>query len=114
MSGHRIDRTSEDIKRELTDIMRGLKDPRIRGILSIVRVELTNDLSYCTVYVSAVEGIDAAKESVNGLTAAHGFIRRELSRRLDIRHTPVLRFVADDSIEKSADIAKMLDELNKK
>ena len=68
MPSHRIERTTEDIRRELTAIFRELKDPRVSGaFLSIVRVEVTNDLSYCTVQVSAIEGIDRAKEAVKGL-----------------------------------------------
>ena len=65
MSGHRIDRTTEDIKRELTAILRELKDPRVKNaLISVVRAEVTNDLSYCKVYISAMEGQEAAKEAV--------------------------------------------------
>ncbi len=68
MASHRIERTTEDIKRELTAIFRELKDPRVTAVfLSVVRVEVTNDLSYCTVRVSAMEGLDRAKEAVKGL-----------------------------------------------
>lgn len=80
MAGHRLERTTEDIKRELTAIFRELKDPRVQqAFISIIRVDVTNDLSYCTVYVSAMEGIDRANEAVKGLKSAAGFIRRELS-----------------------------------
>lgn len=109
MSGHRIERTTEDIKRELTAIFRELKDPRVQNIfLSIVRVEVTNDLSYCTVQVSAIEGLDKAKEAVKGLKSAAGFIRRELGHRLKLRHVPELIFNATDSIEYSANISRIL------
>lgn len=112
MPSHRIDRSAEDIKRELTDIFRGLKDPRITScLLSIVRVELTNDFSVCKVYVSAMEGIEYAQNAVKGLKSAAGYIRRELSLRLRLRHTPELRFIADNSIEHSADISRLLDSL---
>ena len=77
MGSHRIERTTEDIKRELTAIFRELKDPRVQqAFISIVRVEVTNDLSYCTVQISAIEGLDRAKEAVKGLKSASGFIRR--------------------------------------
>lgn len=113
MAGHRIERTTEDIKRELTAIFRELKDPRVAGaFLSIIRVDLTNDLSYCTVYISAMEGMDRAKEAVKGLKSASGFIRRELGARLRIRHTPELVFKATDSIEYSANISRILNGLN--
>ena len=112
MAGHRIERTTEDIKRELTAIFRELKDPRVAGaFLSIIRVDLTNDLSYCTVYISAMEGMDRAKEAVKGLKSASGFIRRELGARLRIRHTPELVFKATDSIEYSANISRILNGL---
>lgn len=112
MPSHRIDRSAEDIKRELTDIFRSLKDPRVTScLLSIVRVELTNDFSVCKVYVSAMEGMEHAQNAVKGLKSAAGYIRHELSLRLRLRHTPELRFIADNSIEHSADISKLLDSL---
>ena len=109
MGSHRIERTTEDIKRELTAIFRELKDPRV---ISIVRVEVTNDLSYCTVQVSAIEGLDRAKEAVKGLKSASGFIRRELGHRLHLRHVPELIFHATDSIEYSANISRILNSLD--
>ncbi|MEE1319076.1 MAG: 30S ribosome-binding factor RbfA [Ruminococcus sp.] len=111
--GHRIERTTEDVKRELTAIFRELKDPRVaETFLSIVRVEVTNDLSYCTVQVSAIEGMDRAKEAVKGLKSASGFIRRELGHRLKLRHVPELIFNATDSIEYSAHINTILNSLD--
>ena len=113
MPSHRIERTTEDIRRELTAIFRELKDPRVSGaFLSIVRVEVTNDLSYCTVSVSAIEGLDRAKEAVKGLKSAGGFIRRELGHRLRLRHVPELIFNATDSIEYSANISRILSSLD--
>ncbi len=111
MPGHHIDRISEDIRREIIDIMRDLKDPRIKGLLTIVRVEVTNDLSLCKVYVSAMEGLDTAKQAVQGLSSAAGFIRRELSHRLHLRKAPELRFVADNSIAHGMDITNMMKNL---
>ena len=113
MASHKIERATEDIRRELTAIFRELKDPRVnQAFLSIVRVEVTNDLSYCTVYVSAIEGIDRAKEALKGLKSASGFIRRELGRRLKLRHVPELIFNATDSIEYSANISRILNSLD--
>ncbi|MBQ6153517.1 MAG: 30S ribosome-binding factor RbfA [Ruminococcus sp.] len=113
MSGHKLGRTTEDIKRELTAIFRELKDPRVNScFLSIVRVEVTNDLSYCTVYVSALEGMDKAKNAVKGLKSASGFIRRELGLRLRLRHVPELIFTPTDSIEYSAEISRILNSLS--
>lgn len=111
MASHRMGRTTEDIKRELTAIFRDLKDPRVQGLISIVRVEVTSDLSYCTAYVSAMEGLERAKQAVTGLKSATGFIRHELGDRLELRHVPALIFKATDSIEYSANISKVLDDL---
>lgn len=113
MAGHRLERTTEDIKRELTAIFRELKDPRVQqAFISIIRVDVTNDLSYCTVYVSAMEGLDRANEAVKGLKSAAGFIRRELSHRLKLRYVPQLIFKATDSIEYSANISRILNDLD--
>lgn len=114
MPSHRMGRTSEDIRRELTAIFRELKDPRVQGLISIVRVDVTSDLSYCTVFVSAMEGLDRAKEAVSGLKSASGFVRRELGNRLRLRHVPELQFRATDSIEYSANISKLLNDLETK
>ena len=111
MPGYHIDRITEDIKREIVAILRELKDPRISGMLTVVKVSVTNDLSYAKVYVSAMEGMEAAKASVKGLTAAQGYIRHELGRRLHLRKCPELRFIADDSIEKGFALWDKLKEL---
>ncbi len=113
MSGHRMGRITEDIKRELTAIFSTVKDPRVSGcFLSIIRVEVTNDLSYCTVYFSVIEGMERAKEALKGLKSASGYIRRELGNRLHLRHTPELIFKATDSVEYSANISRILNDLD--
>ncbi len=111
MAGFRMDRTGEDIMRELTAILRTVKDPRVTGLISIVRVDVTRDLSYATVFVSAMDGLEAAKKAVKGLTSAAGYMRRELGAALKLRHVPELRFVADDSIAYSSHIAQTLESL---
>ena len=112
MAGFRINRVSEDIRREIIAMIRELKDPRVMGkMLTVVRVEVASDASFAKVYVSAMEGIETAKLAVKGLTSATGYIRREVGKRLHLRHTPELKFVADDSIEKGMGIAKMLGDI---
>lgn len=101
MPGFHADRLSEDIKREIIALMRTLKDPRIGGMLTVVKVDVSRDLSYAKVYISALEGIERARQSVQGLNSAAGYIRRELSKRLHLRKSPELKFIADDSVEKS-------------
>ena len=76
MAGFRVGRLSEDIKRTLVEILRELKDPRISEMLSIVKVDVSGDLSHAKIYVSAMEGFEKTKESVKGLSHAAGFIRR--------------------------------------
>lgn len=111
MAGYRKDRISEDIKREIIAITRELKDPRIQGMLTIVRVDVSQDASFAKVYVSALEGIETAKLAVKGLESATGRIRREVGGRLHLRITPELKFIADDSVEHGMKIVKMLDDL---
>lgn len=112
MAGYRIDRISEDIKREIIAVIRELKDPRVMDkMLTVVRVEVSSDASYAKVYISAMEGLETAKEAVKGLKSATGYIRREVGKRLHLRKTPELNFVADDSIEHGMNIVKMMDDL---
>lgn len=102
---------AEDIKREMTAVLRELKDPRIDPMLTIVRTDLAGDMSSCKIYVSSFEGRERAEESVKGLKNAEGFIRRELFHRLKMRKSPELKFIADDSIARSAEINRKLKEL---
>lgn len=114
LAGYRTDRVSEDIKREITAVVRELKDPRVRNsILTVVRVEVSSDASYAKVYVSALEGLERAKEAVEGLKSATGYIRKEVGGRLRLRKTPEMKFIADDSVEYGMKIAKKIDEVLK-
>ena len=113
MASFRMDRTSEDVKRELTDIMRSVKDPRANGLLTILKIDLSRDLSTCKVYISSLEGMEKAKSAVVGLNSAAGYVRRELGMRIKLRRSPQIQFIADDSIEHSAHINKMIHDLNR-
>ena len=111
MAGYRVSRVSEDTKREITAIIRELKDPRVAGkMLTVVRVEVSSDASFAKVFISDFSGIENAKEAVKGLTAATGYIRREVGQRLHLRKTPELKFVADDSVERGFKLFQKLDE----
>lgn len=112
MPSYKVGRVAEDIKRELAYIIREVKDPRVTGILSIVKVDLTNDLSYAKVYVSAVEGYDTAKKSVEGLKNAIPFIRGRLNDKIRLRKMPELKFIADDTVQYAEDISKIIDSLH--
>ena len=109
MASYKTGRVAGDMQRNLAEIFRELKDPRISQLLSVVKVDVSGDLSYATVYVSAIEGFEKTVESVKGLKNAAGFLRRELGMRLKLRKTPELRFVADNSIEHSANISRIID-----
>ena len=112
MPGYRINRISEDIKREVIAVIRELKDPRVMDkLLTVVRVEVSSDASFAKVYISAMEGLDTAKEAVKGLTNATGYVRREVGQRLHLRKTPELKFIADNSIEHGMNIVKIMDDL---
>jgi len=108
---NRMIRINDEIKKELSQILRdGLKDPRLTGMASVVRVETTNDLKYCKAYIS-VMGDDAAKEScMQAINSAKGFIRSELAKALQLRQTPEFKFILDDSLDYSFKINKLLDD----
>lgn len=109
MAGFKINRITSDIKIALSELLREVKDPRVSKLLSIVKVDVSGDLSYATVYVSAIEGYETTVASVKALKGASGFLRRELGARLKLRKVPELRFVADDSINISANISRIIE-----
>ena len=108
MATNRINRINEDIQRELASLIRTVKDPRVHGLISITRVDTTTDLRYCRVYVSVLDHSDV-KEVVKGLKSAAGYLRRELGRALQLRYTPELQFIEDDSIERGVRMVSMID-----
>ncbi len=109
MAGFKMGRITSDVHRELANIIRTVKDPRVSSLTNIVKVDVSGDLSYAKVYVSTIEGDTATADTVKGLRSAAGYIRRELGTRLKLRKTPELRFVADDSIAYSANIAGIIE-----
>ena len=110
MSSNRQQRTNEDIQRALSSLLRSVKDPRLQGMLSITEVQATKDLRYCKVYVSSLEkGND--KDILKGLRSASGYLRRELASSLSLRYTPELIFELDSSIERGAEITKLINSL---
>ena len=110
MSYQRIDRISEEVRRELDAIIREeLNDPRVDGTFSITRAEVTGDLRFAKVYVSVLED-DKRDGLMEALKNAKGFIRRSLGKRMIIRYAPELIFVSDKNIEYGVHIAKVLSE----
>ena len=109
MAGFKIGRVTSDIRNTLSLLLREVKDPRVSKLLNIVKVDVSGDLSYATVYVSAIEGYESTVSSVKALKGAAGYLRRELGAALKLRKVPELRFVADDSIEQSANISRIIE-----
>ena len=107
MPSNRIGRINEEIQRELSSLIRTVKDPRVHGLVSITAVDTTSDLRYAKVYVSVLDQSDV-NEVLKGLKSAGGYLRRELGRALQLRYTPELQFVEDDSIGAGARILSML------
>ena len=108
MASNRIGRINEEIRKELSALLRTVKDPRVaEAMLTITHVDTTPDLRQCKVYVSALNCRDE-KDLMKGLKSAAGFLRRELGSRVDLRYTPELQFIADDSIQYGAHILEVL------
>ena len=108
MASNRIGRINDEIQRELSSLMRSLKDPRLQsGLLTITHVDTTPDLRYSRIFVSALDK-SQEKEMLKGLKSAAGYLRRELGSALKLRYTPELQFVADDSIQQGAHILELL------
>lgn len=112
MASNRIGRINEEIQRELAELLRELKDPRVhKTMLSITHVETTPDLRYAKVYVSLLDK-EYTKETLAGLKSSAGYLRRELGRTLRLRYTPELQWQADDSIVQGAHILDILSKLD--
>ena len=112
MASNRIHLINEEIQKELSALLRTVKDPRVQDVMiSITRVETTPDLRYTKVYVSFLQE-DKAQEAMKGLKSAGGYLRGEISHRLNLRHTPQLMFEEDHSIDKGAHILELLRDPN--
>ena len=107
MASNRIGRINEEIQRELSNLIRTVKDPRVTGLISVTAVDTTTDLKFCKVYISALDKSDVS-QVLKGLKSASGYLRRELGRSLNLRNTPELTFIRDDSIDQGAHILDML------
>lgn len=104
-----------EVQRELSEIIRTeIKDPRVSGaMVSVVAVEVTPDLKYCKAYISVLGEANKAQDAIVGLKSAVGYIRRELAHRINLRNTPEISFVLDQSIEYGVNMSKLIDEVTK-
>ena len=112
MASNRKGRINEELQRELSSLIRTLKDPRVQqSMVSVTKVEATGDLRYAKVYISVLDK-DKSKETLKGLKSAGGFLRREIGSRLQLRYTPELVFEEDDSIAYGAKMFDLLRSLD--
>lgn len=108
-------RINMEVQRELSEIIRTeIKDPRVNGAMtSVVAVEVTPDLKYCKAYISVLGDEERAEDALTGLKSAVGYIRRELAHRVNLRNTPEITFVLDQSIEYGVNMSRLIDEVTR-
>ncbi|HIW25735.1 MAG TPA: 30S ribosome-binding factor RbfA [Firmicutes bacterium] len=109
---NRMTRVNDEITKELANIIRGeLKDPRIGVMTSVLRVETTQDLKYCKIFISVLGNDEEKKEVMKGLKSASGYIRHLLAERINLRITPELMFRLDDSVEYGIKMSKLIEQI---
>lgn len=107
-------RVNTEVQRELSNIIRaGIKDPRVAPWTSVVAVQVAPDLKTCKAYISVLGDEKAQMDTIKGLQSAEGYIRRELARTINMRNTPEIRFIVDQSIEYGVNISKKIDEVTR-
>ncbi len=107
-------RVNAEVLRELSNILRsGIKDPRVAPMTSVVAVEVAPDLKTCKAYISVLGDEKMRQDTIRGLQSAEGYIRRELARTINMRNTPEIRFIVDQSIEYGVNISKKIDEVTR-
>ena len=106
-------RINGEVQRELSNIIRELKDPRIGIMTTVTAVEVAPDLKTCKAYISVLGDEEAGKATIEGLRSAASFVRRELAHRVNLRNTPEIKFILDQSIEYGVNMSKLIDEVTK-
>ena len=105
-------RINGEVLKELSNIIRSeIKDPRINPMTSVVSVELASNLKTCKAYISVLGDEKSQKDTITGLKSAEGYIRRQLARTVNLRNTPEIRFILDQSIEYGINMSKLIDEV---
>ena len=114
MASKRINGINQEIQKELSDLLRSVKDPRVQDVMiSITRVETTPDLRYTKVYVSFLQENKVA-DAMAGLKSAAGFLRRQLAQNLQLRYAPEIQWALDDSIVYGAKMLSLINSLGVK
>ena len=105
-------RINGEVLKELSNIIRSeIKDPRINPMTSVVAVEVAPDLKTCKAYISVLGDEKSQKDTITGLKSSEGYIRRQLARTVNLRNTPEIRFILDQSIEYGINMSKLIDEV---
>ena len=108
-------RVNAEVHKELAQIIRGeIKDPRIHPMTFVMAVEVAPDLKTCKAYISVLGNQEAKEATIRGLNSAEGYIRRQLARNLNLRNTPEIRFILDESIEYGVNMSKLIDDVAKR
>ena len=108
-------RINGGVQKELSTIIRNeIKDPRIHPMTSVMAVEVAPDLKTCKAYISVLGEKEAKEATIKGLNSAEGYIRRQLAKNLNLRNTPEIRFILDESIEYGVNMSKLIDDVTKK
>lgn len=113
MAFNRLERIKAEVKREMSSIVRELKDPRISPMTSIVAADVTKDLKYAKIYVSVMGSDKEKQDTIAALKNASGFIKREIASRLDLRCVPQPSFVLDNTIDYGMHINELINKINK-
>ena len=107
-------RVNGEVLRVLAEVIRSeIKDPRINPMTSVVSVEVAPDLKTCKAWISVLGNEESQKDTLAGLKSAEGYIRNQLAKRINLRNTPEIRFIIDQSIEYGVNMSKMIDEVNR-
>ena len=107
-------RVNGEVQRVLAEVIRSeIKDPRINPMTSVVSVEVAPDLKTCKAWISVLGNEESQKDTLEGLKSAEGYIKNQLAKRINLRNTPQIRFIIDQSIEYGVNMSKMIDDVNR-
>ena len=106
-------RINGEVQKVLAEIIRGeLKDPRINPMTTVMAVEVAPDLKSCKAFISVLGDVQSQEDTLKGLNSAMGFIRTQLARKINLRNTPEIKFIMDQSVEYGINMSKLIDEVN--
>ena len=106
-------RVNGEVQKVLAEIIRGeLKDPRINPMTTVMAVEVAPDLKSCKAFISVLGDVQSQQDTLKGLNSAMGYIRNQLARKINLRNTPEIRFIMDQSVEYGINMSKLIDEVN--